>query len=115
LVAIPHARCVALLTYKAELVGIQVIVTEERSTSMASFLDADPLPVYAAQREQSPVCSGRRVKRGLSQAASGRRLNADVNGAYTSMRQALPDALSKGIAGAAVHPTRLAVRTQRAA
>ena len=37
-----------LLTYKAELVGIQVVLTEESYTSQASFLDRDPLPSYAS-------------------------------------------------------------------
>ena len=45
-VSVPHARFVEMLTYKAELVGIQVRLTEESYTSKASFLDADPLPVY---------------------------------------------------------------------
>ena len=44
-VPIPHAKLLELLTSKAEARGIQVIVTEERSTSQASFLDVDPLPV----------------------------------------------------------------------
>jgi hypothetical protein len=34
-----------MLTYKAELVGITVLVTEESYTSKASFLDGDQLPV----------------------------------------------------------------------
>jgi len=114
-VSVPHARFVEMLTYKAVLVGIQVKITEESYTSKASFLDADPLPVYDAQRQESPTFSGRRVKRGLYQAASGRRLNADVNGAYNIMRKVLPDTFGKGIAGAAVHPVRLPVRTKRAA
>ena len=42
----PHARFIQMLTYKAELVGIRVLVTEESYTSKASFLDMDPLPVY---------------------------------------------------------------------
>jgi putative transposase len=108
-VSIPHARFIEMLRYKAELVGIQVIVTEESYTSKASFLDADPLPVYDASRQETTIFSGRRLKRGLYQAASGRRLNADVNGAYNILRKALPDAFGKGIAGAAVHPVRLAV------
>ena len=70
-VSVPHARFIARLTYKAELVGIQVIVTEESSTSTASFLEADPLPVYDAQRQGSPIFSGKRLKRGLYQAADG--------------------------------------------
>jgi putative transposase len=44
-VSIPHARFIAMLTYKAELVGIQVLVTEESCTSKASFFAGDPLPV----------------------------------------------------------------------
>jgi putative transposase len=114
-VSIPHARFIDMLIYKAELVGIQVNVTEESYTSKASFLDGDSLPVYDASRQETTVFSGRRLKRGLYQAASGRRLNADVNGAYNILRKALPDAFGKGIAGAAVHPVRLAVRTKRAA
>ena len=57
-VSMPHARFIEMLTYKAELVGIQVIVTEESYTSKASFLDADPLPVYDAQRQdRSPLAA----------------------------------------------------------
>jgi putative transposase len=44
-VQIPHARFISMLTYKAELVGITVLLTEESYTSKASFLDRDPLPV----------------------------------------------------------------------
>jgi putative transposase len=114
-VSVPHARLIDMLSDKAALVGIQVLVTEESDTSKASFLDSDPLPVYDAQRLDPPMVSGKRVKRGLYQAASGQRLNADVNGAYNIVRKGLPDAFSKGIAGAAVHPVRLAVRTKPAA
>jgi len=111
-VQIPHARLIELLTYKAALVGIQVIVTEESYTSKASFLDADPLPVYPvsdALREEPPTFSGRRVKRGLYRAANGRQINADVNGAYNIMRKAAPDAFAQGSRGCVVHPIRLAV------
>ena len=115
-VSVPHARFIAMLTYKAALVGIQVKITEESYTSKASFLDADPLPVYDPQhKEKPPTFTGRRVKRGLYRAANGQRFNADVNGAYNIMRKVLPDAFGKGIAGAAVHPVRLAVRTKRVA
>ncbi len=118
-VSVPHARFVEMLTYKAELVGIHVVVTEESYTSKASFLDGDPLPVYGAQRQEPPTFSGKRVKRGLYRAADGRHINADVNGAYNIIRKVVPDALGfgagKGIAGAAVHPVRLPVRTKRVA
>jgi len=114
-VSIPHARFIEMLTYKAALVGIQVLLTEESYTSQTSFLDADPLPVYDPQRKESPTFSGRRLKRGLYRAANGQRFNADVNGSYNIIRKVLPEAFGKGIAGAAVHPVRLAVRTKRVA
>ena len=112
-VSVPHARFIAMLTYKAELVRIQVNITEERYTSKASFLDADPLPVYGAAKV--PTFSGRRVKRGLYRAANGRRINADVNGSYNTIRKVLPDSFGQGIAGTAVCPVRLPVRTKRMA
>src|SRR5262249_15392052 len=74
-VSIPHARFIEMLAYKAELVGIRVLITEESYTSKASFLDADPMPVYDGPRQEAPIFSGRRLKRGLHQAASGRRIN----------------------------------------
>jgi len=73
-VNVPHARFIEMLIYKAELVGIQVCTTEESYTSKASFLDADPLPVYDPQRQESLVFSGKRVKRGLYRAADGRQM-----------------------------------------
>lgn len=106
-VGVPHARFVAMLTYKAELVGIRVIVTEESYTSKASFLDADPLPIYDPARP-APTFSGRRVQRGLYRAADGRPINADVNGAYNIIRKVAPDAFVQGSRGCVVHPVRLA-------
>jgi putative transposase len=112
-VQVPHARFIAMLTYKAELVGIQVKITEESYTSKASFLDADPLPVYADA--DIPSFSGKRVQRGLYRAANGRRINAGVNGSYNIIRTVLPDSFGQGIAGTAVCPVRIPVRTQRVA
>jgi putative transposase len=107
-VSIPHARFIEMLTYKATLVGIRVLVTEESYTSKASFLDADSLPAYDAQRQETPVFSGKRVKRGLYRSADGRHINADVNGAYNIIRKVAPDAFVQGSRGCVVHPVRLA-------
>jgi putative transposase len=112
-VSVPHARFIEMLTYKAALVGIQVKITEESYTSKASFLDADPLPVYGAA--EVLAFSGKRVQRGLYRAANGRRIHADVNGSYNIIRKVLPDSFGQGIAGTAVCPVRLPVRTKRAA
>jgi putative transposase len=114
-VQVPHARFSEMLTYKAELVGIQVTITEESYTSKASVLDADPLPVYGAA--DIPPFRGKRVKRGRYRSATGRRINAEVNGGYNTIRRVLPDSFApgQGIAGTAVCPVRLPVRTKRVA
>src|SRR5262249_2298506 len=105
-VNVPPAHFIEMLTYRAELVSIQVRLTKESSTSKASLLDADTVPVSAAQRQRSPTFSGLRVKRGFYQAASGRRLTADVTGdvtgAYNVIRKVLPNAVGTGVADAPV-------------
>jgi putative transposase len=52
-----------MLTYKAGLLELHVLVNEESYTSKDGFLDADLLPIYDASRQGSPVFSGRRMKR----------------------------------------------------
>ena len=116
-VQIPHARFISMLTYKAELVGITVKLTEESYTSKASFLDRDPLPTYSPKRTEKPTFSGKRVERGLYQASNGRYINADVNGAANIIRKVAPDAFgSEGVEDGkrvatllVVHPVRIVV------
>jgi len=105
----PHARFIEMLTYKAELVGIQVILTEESYTSRASFLDRDEIPVYDQNRTEEPHFSGRRDGRWYY--ASGKRhIHSDVNGSYNIGRKVVPTAFDgPGIAAPAVRPRRLAV------
>ena len=112
-VSIPHARLIDMLSYKAALVGIQVEVREESYTSKASFLDLDPIPDYRPNDDTEYVFSGKRTGRRnrLYRAKDGRKICADINGAYNILRKSRPDAFSevKGIAGYVVHPLRLAV------
>jgi putative transposase len=96
-VSIPHARFIDMLTYKAQLVGITVILQEESHTSKCSFLDMEPI----CHQERYV---GKRVKRGLFRASTGRRINADVNGSYNIIRKAIPDSFGQGIEGVAVRP-----------
>jgi putative transposase len=114
-VSIPHARFIDMLTYKAELVGIQVEVQEESYTSQASFLDLDPIPTYKPDDDTAYSFSGKRIGRRnrLYRAKDGRVICADVNGSYNILRKRRPDAFSKakGVAGYVVHPVRLAVST----
>src|SRR5713226_714420 len=74
-VLIPHARFMDMLTYKAELVGITVLITEESYTSKASFLDCNPLPVRNPNDKTEHTFSGKRVKRGLYHASGKRYIN----------------------------------------
>src|SRR5258706_5527876 len=57
-VDIPHAHFIEMLAYKAELVGIQVLITEESYTSKCSFLDKEPI-----SKQES--YAGKRIKRGF--------------------------------------------------
>jgi IS605 OrfB family transposase len=119
-VQLPHARFIDMLTYKAQLVGIKVIVQEESYTSKASFLDLDKIPAHGKVGDKKPVFSGRRISRGMYKAKSGKTFNADVNGSYNILRKAFPDAFSNGIkdvnktlvalpASLVVHPVRIVI------
>src|SRR5712691_6319238 len=110
-VSIPHVRFIDMLTYKATLVGIQVEVREESYTSKASFLDLDPLPDYTPNDEEQHIFSGKRIGRRnrLYRTKDGRKICADINGAYNILRKSRPDAFAKGVAGYVVHPVRLTV------
>lgn len=101
-VHIPFARFIHMLTYKAELVGIQVRMTEESYTSKCSFLDFESIGKH-------DVYVGKRVKRGLFRSADGHCYNADVNGSYNITRKVASDAFVQGSSGCVVHPISLAV------
>jgi IS605 OrfB family transposase len=87
-VDIPHTRLIEMLSYKAELVGIKVVITEESYTSQASALDNDPLPKYG---EAKPKFSGKRIFRGLYKTSTGKLINADTNGSLNIGRKVIPD------------------------
>ena len=117
-VQIPHARLIQMLTYKAELVGITVKITEESYTSQASLLDLDLLPVRKDGDETTYTFSGKRVKRGLYRASNGREINADINGAGNIIRKVAPDAFQRAegvedgkgvLASLVVHPVRVVI------
>jgi putative transposase len=101
-VNIPFARFIDMLTYKAELVGIQVRMTEESYTSKCSFLDFEPIGKH-------DMYLGKRVKRGLFRSADGYCYNADVNGSYNITRKVASDAFVQGSRGCVVHPALLAM------
>lgn len=104
-VQVPHARFIDMLTYKAKLVGIQVILTEESYTSKCSFLDHEEI-------KKHEVYAGKRVKRGLFRSGYGTFIHADVNGAYNMIRKVAPDAFAEGVEDCVVNPVRLATGVQ---
>jgi putative transposase len=103
-VSIPHARFIEMLAYKAKLLGIGVMLTEESYTSKCSFLDNEPIGKHE-------VYAGKRVHRGLFRTADGLCFHADVNGSYNILRKVAPDAFGQGSRGCVVHPVRLHVQT----
>jgi IS605 OrfB family transposase len=84
---IPYGRLRSKLRYLCELNGIRYIEQEESYTSKASFWDKDNIPVYDAENPRQYSFSGKRVYRGLYRTKSGKRFNADVNGALNILRK----------------------------
>ena len=79
-VSIPFARLMQMLTYKAQQVGIAVIVTEESYTSGTSYIDNE-VPI------KDNYDKSRRKHRGLFVSNKGIAINADVNGAYQILKK----------------------------
>lgn len=101
-VGIPHQRFIEMVKYKAENVGIKVVLTEESYTSGTSFLDNE-MPIKANYNK------ARRKFRGLFVSNEGIKINADVNGAYQIMKKVFPNAFVDGIEGVGLHPIRVAI------
>lgn len=81
-VGIPYYKLLNMITYKCEMEGISVIVTEESYTSKCSFLDDEDI----CRHEEY---DGKRIKRGLYKASDGRLINADVNGALNILKKVI--------------------------
>ena len=81
-VGIPYYKLLNMLTYKCEMEGISVIVTEESYTSKCSFLDDEDICKHE-------VYAGKRIKRGLYKSSDGRLINADVNGALNILKKVI--------------------------
>ena len=108
-VQVPFRHLVSMIKYKAEALGIKVIVTEESYTSKASALHGDFLPTYGESSGQERAFSGRRVSRGLYKSDMGI-INADVNGALNVIRKAVRDDFSIQRIEGYSNPVSVAVR-----
>jgi putative transposase len=93
---IPHARFIKMIQYKAEEVGINVILTEESYTSKCDALGLESI-------EKHETYLGKRVCRGLFKSSIGKYINADINGALNILIKVIGDRfikplLNRGIA-----------------
>jgi len=83
-VSIPFNTLIQQIEYKAEEVGIEVILTEESYTSKVDHL------AFETMKYHSKYLGGR-VKRGLFKSSTGLILNADINGALGILRKVIGD------------------------
>jgi putative transposase len=81
-----------------------VLIAEESYTSVASFLDQDPIPTYGESDSKQVKFSGRRITTKLYRAGNGTLIHADVNGSLNILRKVVPTAFSLGIEGVVVRP-----------
>lgn len=96
-VSIPFNQLIQMIQYKAEEVGIQVIITEESYTSKCSFLDNEILCGHENYL-------GKRIYRGLFRSNKNVLINADCNGAYNIIRKVFPNVFTNGIEDVMLHP-----------
>jgi IS605 OrfB family transposase len=83
-VGVPHSRLIQQLEYKAKLVGINVVTTEESYTSKCSFMDLEPIKKHKTYQ-------GIRTTRGLFKSSKGYIYSADVNGSLNIGRKVVGD------------------------
>jgi len=103
-VYIPFNKLIQQITYKAEDVGINTILTEESYTSKV-----DHLALKKMKHHKKYL--GKRVKRGLFKSSTGLLFNADINGALGILRKVIGDSfLNKKLVlnrGLVVNPLRI--------
>ena len=100
---------VNLISYKAKLKGINVIIQEESYTSKVSFFDNEFIPTFK-KSDNMFTSIGKRIKRGLFKTPSIL-INADINGALNIMRKYLnvasDEILSPTCRGFVVNPFKI--------
>lgn len=94
-ISIPFRKFVNQIQYKAEDVGITVIVREESYTSKASFYDLDEISTYKKGNKIKYTFSGKRKYRGLYITKDGKYINADINGSYNILRKEFSQLFTK--------------------
>ena len=83
-VSISYEKLLNYLKYKCEMIGINLIITEESYTSKCDSLCLETI-------EKHDNYLGKRIKRGLFQSSTGKLINADVNGSLNILRKVVGD------------------------
>lgn len=89
-VQIPFTMLLQQLQYKCDMVGIDLVITEESYTSKVDSLALEKLG-------KNDLYLGKRVKRGLFRSSTGKLINADVNGAMNILRKVIDETVAKQI------------------
>lgn len=99
--SIPHAILIEQIKYKAQMEGIETVITQEAYTSKCSALDLEVIGKHETYL-------GKRKKRGLFMTATGKLINADMNGSLNIVRLVLGDEIiSNSIRSCRVQPNKL--------
>ena len=101
-VQLPFNTLINQIRYKAEEIGINVIVQDESHTSECSFLDNESI-------EHHETYVGKRIKRGMFKSAKGTLIHADLQASYNIIKKAVPEAFADGIEGIGLYPRSLSI------
>jgi putative transposase len=109
--SIPHDTLIEKIRYKAQLVGIEMICTQEAYTSKCSALDYEPIMKHETYL-------GKRKKRGLFVTSTGKLINADCNGSLNIARLGLSVSgneinISESLARCVSQPKKVNVLTHK--
>ena len=101
-IQLPFNTLINKIKYKAEEIGINVIVQEESYTSKCSFLDMESI-------EHHDEYMGKRIKRGIFRSKDGILIYADLNALYNIIKKAVPKAFADGIEGIGFYSRSLSI------
>ena len=87
MIDIPMGRLIEMITYKAEEVGINVIVTDEQYTSHTSFMDDEPPTEEYYDKARRDVSTNEFFYYGPRMD----KINADVNSAFQIIKKVIDD------------------------
>lgn len=83
-VNIPFRTLINQIKYKAEEIGIKIIIHEESYTSKCDALSLEDL-----KHKEKGQYFGKRIKRGMFKSRTGEILNADINGSLNILRKVI--------------------------